>query len=94
MRSLTYGTIPDDLEITEPYPLRLMGGDLETFARIVNQGIDSHLEAVITTQDGRNVTIQDTASLRCFLRRCAEDWDEDALDLASGILSTLGYEWV
>lgn len=94
MQSMTFGVIPVGFELTEPYPMRLMGDDLQTVADIVNQGIDSHLEAVCTTQDGRNVTIKDTASMRCFLRRCVESDDENARDLASGIMSTLGYEWI
>lgn len=97
MQTLTYGTLPDDLALAEPYPMRLMGDDFDLFASVVNDGIDSHLEAVFTTQDGRNVTIEDTASMRCFLRRCIERWEqgnEEAGDLASDILSTLDYEWI
>ena len=94
MKSLTYGTIPDDLELAEPYRMRLNKSDLETFAAICNQGIDSHLEAVLTTQDGPNVTIEDTNSIKCFIRRCTESDDENAQDLASSIMSTLNYEWI
>ena len=94
MKSLTYGTVPPDLEITEPYWMDLKGGDLKTVADIVNQGIDSHLEAVFTTQKGTEVTIKDSASMRCFLRRCAESGDEETMLLASDIMTTLGYEWI
>ena len=94
MTPLNYGTIPDELELTEPYPMRLMGDDLDTVAEIVNQGIDSHLEAVFTTQDGNHITIEDIKSMRCFLRRCNESDDENAQNLASCIMETLGYEWI
>ena len=92
--NLTWGTIPEDLTIEEPYLITLNHTDLDIVAAIVNQGIDSHLETVHTTQAGRAVTIEDTASMRCFLRRCTESDDESAQDLASCIMATLGYEWV
>jgi len=94
MKSLNYGTLPADLEIDEPYKMRLNSRDLSVVADIVNQGIDSHLEAVFTTQNGREVAIQDTSSLRCFLRRCVESDNGDAVELASSILYTLNYEWI
>ncbi len=94
MQSLTYGVIPDDLKIDEPYRMDLRGDDLQTVADIVNQGIDSHLEAVLTTQNESIVHILDSDSMRCFLRRCMESDDENAEDLASCIMSTLDYEWI
>ena len=94
MTTIAYGTLPDDLTIDEPYPMRLMGDDLAIVAEIVNQGIDSHLEAIRTTQNGRNITILDTPSMRCFLRRCAESDNDGAMELASCIMTTLNYEWI
>lgn len=94
MKSLTFGTIPNDLTISEPYDMVLNHSDLTLVASIVNQGIDSHLEAVRTRQTGRKVEILDTASMRCFLRRCMESGKEDAERFASDIMSTLGYEWI
>jgi hypothetical protein len=94
MKTLNYGSIPADLSIDRPYRLDLNKTDLESVARIVNQGIDSHLEAVFTKQIGRTVWIQDSASMKTFLRRCMESDDENAQDLASCIMETLGYEWV
>jgi len=95
MKSLTYGTIPEDLEISEPYRMDLNSNDFDAAAAIVNQGIDSHLEAVFTKQDGSVIHIQDSASMRCFLRRCVEDGlDSNACNLASSIMSTLDYEWI
>lgn len=94
MQICNYGTIPVDLSISEPYPMRLNPTDLQTVMQIVNQGIDSHLEAVITRQEGNRVWIQDSASMRCFLRRCIESEDERAQELASCIMQTLGIEWI
>lgn len=94
MKTLSFGIIPDSLSIDEPYYMRLMGNDFLVFAGIVNQGIDSHLEAVFVEQNGREFWIKDTASLKCLLRRCVESGNEDAESLASDIMSTLGYEWV
>ena len=97
MQSLTYGTVPADLTIDAPYPMELMGDDWDLAAAVINEGIDSHLEAVRTTQDGRTIKIMDTASLRCFIRRLTERWDagnDEAGDLASNILDTLDYEWI
>lgn len=95
MKSLTFGVVPADLEIDSPYPMSLNPADLATVAEIVNVGIDSHLEAVFTRQrNDRVVEILDSASMRTFLRRCAESGDEGAESLASGIMGTLGYEWV
>lgn len=93
-KSLTYGVVPDDLTIDEPYRMDLRGDDLQAVADIVNQGIDSHLEAVCTTQKGSVVHILDSASMRCFLRRCMESEDENTKDLASCIMCTLDYEWI
>ncbi len=64
--------------------------DLETIAKIVNQGI----EAVFCEQNGTEITIKDSASMRTLLRRCVESDDENASDLASSIMTTLDYEWV
>ena len=93
-RTLSWGTIPDDLDCQTPYEMGLNQHDLQIVADIVNQGIDSHLEVVRTKQDGRKVTILDDASMRCFLRRCVESDDDNAHDLASCIMTTLNVEWV
>lgn len=49
---------------------------------------------VISVFRKHSLKILDSASMRTFLRRCVESDDENAQDLASGIMSTLGYEWV
>jgi len=98
MITLSHGTIPDDLTIDEPYPMELNAADEKTVAEIVNVGIDAHLEAVFCNDKGivdgkHHLEIKDSASMRCFLRRCVESEDENANDLASCIMLTLGYEW-
>ncbi len=99
MKSLNYGEIPADLTIDEPYDIGCNASDETIVAGIVNQGIDSHLEAVHTNDRGlkdnhHHIEIADSASMRCFLRRCVESGDDETMDLASSIMTTLGYEWV
>jgi citrate lyase gamma subunit len=99
MISLTYGTMPTralfDANVAEDtFEMRLASDDYRAFAAIVNQGIDSHLEAVFVEVDGPNVEINDRGSLYTFIRRCTESDDERALDLASSMMSVLGFEWV
>ena len=97
MESMTWGVIPENLP-DEPFPMELNQSDLTSFAAIVNQGIDSHLEAVFCTQEQRGnksrVVIRDASSMRCFLRRCAESEDENARELAGSIVEVLGFEWI
>ena len=94
MQTLNFGHIPVNLALDEPYPMRLPNSDLQVVADIVNQGIDSHLEAVCTRQEGCKVWILDAASMKTFLRRCVESENERAQELASCIMQTLGFEWV
>ena len=63
----------------------------------INQGIDSHLEAISVEQNGNKLAILDSDSLHTLLRRLIEtdDYeDEGAIDLASCILYTLNIEWI
>ncbi len=97
--TLDFGEVPSDLQLDEPYPMELVGGDLESVAAIINQGIDSYLEVVRATRGPDRghkayITIDDSDSMKTFLRRCDESDDDNARDIASGIMSTLGYEWV
>ena len=113
--TLTYGELPSEevwreIVPNEPYPMELSEKDHEIAALIINQGIDSHLEAVFFTQSPAlfrgmskvRTTIDDRESLRVFIRRAIELQDEyaDSTDdhspmaLASAILETLGIEWV
>lgn len=78
----------------EEYRMELSDTDLGTLARVVNIGIDSHLEAVICTQEGRCVVTHGVDSLYTLVRRLVEDGEDDAHDLAGSILMTIGIEWV
>lgn len=100
MQTLNYGEVPADLTIDEPYKMELVASDETLVCEIINQGIDSHLEAVSFDDHGivdgnkRHIEIKDSKSMRCFLRRCMESENEDMQDLASCIMQTLDYEWV
>jgi hypothetical protein len=91
------------------YNMSLTGDDAKSVIEAVNQGIDSHLEAcngpedsydhverktasgkVITTALSCNVSAK---SLPVLLRRLFEDGDDNAMSLASGILSSLDIEF-
>ena len=92
---LTWGVLPETLpENATPYTMALKGEDFQDVADIINQGIDSHLEAVFTKQEGSKITILNNASLRCFLRRCTESDNENMWDIAFCIMSTLDIEWI
>ncbi len=105
--TLNFGELPsredfDRIIPDEVYPVVIRSGDLwANVAALVNQGIDSHLEAVIVNADHTTgqFDILDRASLWTFLRRCVEsDWgdneEDDPINLASCILGGLGIEWV
>jgi len=99
MRTLTFGEVPADLTINEPYPMELTASDEETICAAINQGIDSHLEAVHFEDNGiknnkRCLSITDSKSLRCLVRRLFEDGSDNAYSLASGIMQTLDIEWI
>ena len=99
METLNYGTLPEVAEIVEAcsgegYQIGNFPATPE-ISEAVNQGIDSHLEAVFFAQSGRDLTIE-ADSMPVFLRRLVEMWEEgneEAGDLASCILGTLGFEW-
>lgn len=96
METLTYGEIPADLSIGEPYRIRCGNqSDLTVCADAINQGIDAHLEAVRTTsRSPGEFTIDDSKSMRVFLRRLIETDNDEAHMLASDVMTTLGYEWI
>ena len=83
------------------YPMVLNRDDYEIFARMVNQGIDSHLEAMTgyTMEDEitrfttkKKVVITDAQTMLVFLRRLLEESSQDALNLRGSILTTLNIE--
>ena len=109
--TLTWGTLPEAKTINThgAFPMTIRDKDeWKLVAAVVNQGIDSHLEAVFCQADASTgeITIE-ARSLHTFLRRLVEvaneDWGDDpeaieesrmAGDLASSIMTCLGYEWV
>lgn len=84
----------------EPYPCEFHNGsqDLQAVAAAVNQGIDSHLEAVQFTESqgahGRRKFTFEPASVAVLVRRLMESGEENAESLASGICETLGIELI
>lgn len=103
MQPLTYGALPDVLVVGETYNMELVGEAREVVARAINQGIDSHLEAVCFDQYDASNTVAsrlglniEPGSVRVLLRRLVEQWHggcEESGSLAGDILGTLGYEW-
>jgi hypothetical protein len=84
----------------EPYPIEAHQGT-ETFRALVsaiNQGIDSHLEAIQFTQDmgayGRLKIVIEPQTLHVLVRRLMESGNEEAESLASGICETLDIELI
>ena len=104
MRRITYSEIREAMG-GEAYPMSLVGEDALAVIAAVNQGIDSHLEA-ITTDDSsfqrgeRRVgdkvltyTLECSVGVRSMpvlLRRLLEDFDS-GYSLATSILGTLGF---
>ena len=83
----------------KPYAMRLSMVDEALVARLVNQGIDAHLEGVTNleqTRDGygRLHLKFGHDSLCVLLRRLTEAPDEDAPGLRGSILLTIGIEEV
>jgi hypothetical protein len=94
----------------EAYPMKIVDdGEWAALAAAVNQGIDSHLEAVACEERAYGhsgagyLTVLDAGSLHTLIRRlietadwsaCGEDDTPPGLALASNILDTIGIEWV
>ena len=102
MISKTFGVIPmaDEIDFpSEGYEIECRGYDLEQITRCINQGIDSHLQAIYFDQFqgsyGRTgIRIVDAESLLILVRRLTELESENADQLASAIMETVGIEWV
>jgi hypothetical protein len=98
MISMTWGELPSgedfraQCEATNsiPFKMELVPEDYKVFAEAVNQGIDSHLEAVFLVDGVEEIcdpfpkgklAIADANSLRTLVRRLAEigdrQWNED-----------------
>lgn len=114
---MTYGTLPKRAKfvrrvrpmIPDGYDMELVGSSVKPAIDAINQGIDSHLEAVFFEEfeagHKLGIRIRDAGSLHTFLRRLLEldpdayEYDPEresppAEDLASAIMTTLDYEWV
>jgi len=110
MKSLSFGILPTSEEIQSAvgdgvYDMSLNLSDAEIVERLVNVGIDAHLETCYMPSRGDTYCYSE-GKLRCgvsgkslavLLRRLREAWqegDEEAGSLAGAILETLGFEWV
>jgi hypothetical protein len=119
MESLNYGTLPDRQEFIKKitaeqgegesfaYVMQLSREDAYFVSQAINQGIDSHLEAVFFGEfEGDHgkmgIEIIGADSLHTLLRRLIEigeaesdeNGNDGAIDFAGSILYTLDYEWV
>jgi len=85
---------------TEPYPAEChyRSEDFESFEHAINQGIDSHLEAVVYTQSvgtcGRCRIVIEPQTVHVLVRRLLESGEDNDASLASSICETLGIELV
>jgi len=110
-RTYTFGTTPNDVILkalreqlgNKPYDMTVSRSDEPVVVRCVNQGIDSHLEAITQLEHGREegnilgnrleVSLGHE-SLCVLLRRLFEDGSEAAWGLRGAILDSLGIEEV
>lgn len=84
------------------YQMDLARPDAETMIKVVNQGIDSHLEACFVPDRGDKYDVHgcrmtckvSRESLPVLVRRLMESDDENAQSLASGICETIGIELI
>ena len=111
----SYGTAPVELirealeqQCPKGYKMELTGKDRELVTKLVNQGIDSHLEALTSSNfNNRVVPIKGSVVRRSFLdcripaddmlvllRRLSDDGSEQAMLMRIDILGTLDIEEV
>jgi len=88
-----------DKRSLEPYPMEFhRGQEWDAIVKAINQGIDSHLQAVEFKQSigehGRNKIVVSPATLSVLVRRLVESQDETAESLASSICGTLEIELI
>jgi hypothetical protein len=78
------------------YSMSLVGEDADVVRSVVNQGIDSHLTAVVhghfRWQGHRLICDVDPSDMLVILRRLYDDGGDVAWSLRSGILGTIGIE--
>lgn len=100
MKSYSYGTTPIDVLKkainNEFYSMTLVGEDSELMVEIINQGIDSHLEAFTEStfngNENRLICNVSPKDMLVLLRRLEESDNENACFLRIGILETLDIE--
>lgn len=84
----------------QPYPIECHrnSGEFNSILYAVNQGIDSHLQALHFTQgageDGRVKLTFAPESVAVLVRRLMESEDEESQQLAGDICGTLGIELI
>lgn len=85
----------------KPYTMELTKDDAKLIERVVNVGIDSHLEACFVRDRGDSFLRNDRQRLNCvvsvesfptLVRRLFETNDEESELLASDMLSVLGFD--
>jgi len=78
------------------YHMELVNPDAGMIVAVVNQGIDSHLQAVtdskFTVKDNRLVCDVSPSDLGVIIRRLLETGGDEEYSLAFGIASTLGID--
>lgn len=101
VRSMNYGQLPKFEEFksstTEhfPYPMELVWEDqqaVEATGLVGEEGIDPFTPSTYLHKYG--VRVKDAEAMYRLLQALIEFDEDDASDLASAILGTLGYEWV
>lgn len=105
MKRYTYGTTPEKVirkNLPDSYNMQLVGDEAGLAQEICNQGIDSHLEAVLlegrdshSWSPGKRLHLNVSKDgMICFLRRLLESDHDEAVSLRSGILATIDIEEV
>ena len=99
MKTYSYLSTPKSVirkKLKKNYKMELSRSDAQIITEIVNQGIDSHLEAVTNStfewEEGKLHCDISPHSMATIIRRLGERTDDEALMLRTDILFTLGIE--
>lgn len=107
-KTLTFGIVPSNLWFrdafaaqgiaTFPVEMHEHSKEFAALQSAINVGIDSHLEAVrfekFAGSYGRRGFRFGPPALRTLVRRLVDSGSDEAESLASGIVASLGLEWV